>query len=341
MSAPRLTFGFSFSLDRPAAEVADLVKLAEDAGFQNAWFPDHYFLRDVYVTMALAALRTSRIKLGPAVTSPLLRHPALLASATATIEELCPGRSIFGIGPGGFEFGSNLGMPIKRPLGVVREAVGILRQLFSGEAAAVEGTHFSVHNARVPFARAAPPIYIAARGQKMMQLAVEVGDGLLTHGTTHAFLQQTTDWVREGLAARDGNPRDFQLGIMSPVFVDRISAGTRDKLRNEVLFVAGGSYAQDLLPLLGHSPEQMAPLRAAMRAGDIPLARSLVTDAMLDSFSINGPLDRCLETLDRMAGMGVKHLVVMTGGGLSASDIAGTIKTMSQHVIPHFAAEAG
>ena len=134
-----MLFGFSFWVDRDAREVADLVVAAEGAGFDFAWFPDHYFLREVYAVQALAAAKTSRIKLATGVTSPYLRHPALLASATATLDEFSGGRAVLGIGAGGFEFATQLGIHWKRPLTGCRESVEIIRRLFRGSRSTFKG----------------------------------------------------------------------------------------------------------------------------------------------------------------------------------------------------------
>src|SRR5204863_4255971 len=83
-----MRFGCSFWLDRDPRQAARLARVAEDAGFQDVWFPDHYFIREVYAALALAATATRRIGLGTGVTSPHLRHLVLLASAVATLDEL-------------------------------------------------------------------------------------------------------------------------------------------------------------------------------------------------------------------------------------------------------------
>ncbi|MFQ5692650.1 MAG: LLM class flavin-dependent oxidoreductase, partial [Nitrospinota bacterium] len=157
-----MRFGFSFWMDRGGREVADCVAAAEEAGFDFAWFPDHYFLREVYGVQVLAAEKTRRIRLATGVTSPYLRHPALLASAVATLDEVSGGRAVMGIGAGGFEFASQLGIHWKRPLTGCRESVEIIRGLLRGEEVTLEGKEFSVRGARLPFGKAFEiPVYYA------------------------------------------------------------------------------------------------------------------------------------------------------------------------------------
>ncbi len=78
-----------------------VVKRAEELGFSHAWFYDSQCLcADVYAVMALAAHHTSRIKLGTGVAIPSNRIAPVTASAFATLNELAPGRILFGVGTG-------------------------------------------------------------------------------------------------------------------------------------------------------------------------------------------------------------------------------------------------
>ena len=95
-----MKFGIEFVPDKPLDEIVKLVKLAEDVGFEYAWITDHYNNKNVYETLALLAANTETIKMGPGVTNPYVRSPAIAASAIATIDEISEGRATFGIGPG-------------------------------------------------------------------------------------------------------------------------------------------------------------------------------------------------------------------------------------------------
>src|SRR5262245_63193182 len=65
-----------------------LAKLSEELGFSHIWVGDsHLIWREAYVNMAAVALNTSKVKLGTGVTNPLTRHPSVVASAYATMED--------------------------------------------------------------------------------------------------------------------------------------------------------------------------------------------------------------------------------------------------------------
>ncbi|MFQ5880366.1 MAG: LLM class flavin-dependent oxidoreductase, partial [Dehalococcoidia bacterium] len=94
----------SFSLHLIPGDLTVLVqraKLAEEAGFEQLWVAEsHLTCRDLYISLTLCAINTSRIKLGPGVTTPLLRDNSVTASAIATLNEVAPGRTLLGIGSG-------------------------------------------------------------------------------------------------------------------------------------------------------------------------------------------------------------------------------------------------
>src|SRR6516164_5924409 len=76
------------------------VRLAEASGFDMICLADERFYREVYSCLAVFAGHTSRVTLGPCVTDPYARHPALTAMAIATLDEISGGRAVLGLGAG-------------------------------------------------------------------------------------------------------------------------------------------------------------------------------------------------------------------------------------------------
>ncbi|MEM2146403.1 MAG: LLM class flavin-dependent oxidoreductase, partial [Candidatus Jordarchaeaceae archaeon] len=81
-------------------KIVEYIKHAEEHNFDFAWITDHYNNRNTYVTLAMAAVQTQKIKIGTGVTNPFLVNPAVTASAIASIHEVSNGRAITGIGAG-------------------------------------------------------------------------------------------------------------------------------------------------------------------------------------------------------------------------------------------------
>ena len=85
----------------PVQETADFIAGCETAGFSGVGVHDHQHSgRDVFLTLALAAQRTSTLTVYPATTNPVTRHPGVLASLAHTLEEIAPGRVRLTVGPG-------------------------------------------------------------------------------------------------------------------------------------------------------------------------------------------------------------------------------------------------
>jgi 5,10-methylenetetrahydromethanopterin reductase len=175
----------------PGPEVVEHAVLAESLGYERAWLYDSPALYpDVWITLARVAERTERIGLGPAVLIPSLRHVLVQATAIATLESLAPGRTVAALGTG-FTGRMALGQqPL--PWTEVEEYLRQLRALLRGEQVEVDG---SVVRMIPPagFLPARPvdvPILVAANGPRGLQVAKELGDGVMTIGSG----QPEFDW---------------------------------------------------------------------------------------------------------------------------------------------------
>lgn len=300
-----MRFGISLIPHVNVDRLGQVAQEAERLGFDDIWIPDHYFFRDAYSFLTLVADRTERVRLGPAVASPFLRHPALLASVTATLGEASGGRAILGIGPGGFEFKSNLGTPIQKPLTATREAVEIARRLWAGGLVDYEGEVFSLKRAQLPFVGSfTAPVYMAARGPRMLELAGSLTEGVITHGISRGHL----DFVRE----RVGSGSTTAVVIMLDCLIDDDLARARDRLRPACIVMAGGNYSDDLIEVYGLDREQVRHLREAVNSGDWAEAERRVTDDMVDAFCFAGPAERCRTELKRLAEAGVDEVIIST-----------------------------
>jgi 5,10-methylenetetrahydromethanopterin reductase len=175
----------------PGPEVVEHAVLAESLGYERAWLYDSPALYpDVWVTLARVAERTERIGLGPAVLIPSLRHVLVQATAIATLESLAPGRTVAALGTG-FTGRMALGQqPL--PWAAVEEYLRQLRALLRGEQVEVDGSVVRMipPDGFLPARPVDVPILVAANGQRGLQVAKELGDGVMTIGSG----QPEFDW---------------------------------------------------------------------------------------------------------------------------------------------------
>ena len=159
---------------RPLPDVAAFVARCEDAGFDGVGIHDHPSSgRDAYLALALAAERTRALRLFPATSSPLVRHPLVLASLAHSLEEIAPGRFCLTVAPG-FISTRSIGQP-RAPLRVMRQSITDLRRLLAGEDVAFGPTPTRLRNR----SETPTPVYLLAAGPRMIELAGEVADGAL------------------------------------------------------------------------------------------------------------------------------------------------------------------
>jgi 5,10-methylenetetrahydromethanopterin reductase len=166
------------------SELIQVGRLAEDLGYSHLWYTDIRLFRECFIGLAALAANTSRISLGPGVTDPYSRHPAVTAATMATLDELAHGRALLGLGVGGTSF-KELGITISKPLTALRESVDVIRRLWRGEEVTVQGKIVSLRSGRLQFApvRDRIPIYFATHGAQVTRLAGEIADGVLIANT--------------------------------------------------------------------------------------------------------------------------------------------------------------
>lgn len=167
----------------PSPQTPEHIAAAERIGYRRAWCYDSPALYpDVWMTLALAAQRTSSIGIGPAVLVPALRHPMVNAAAIATLAGMAPGRVAVVVGAG-FTGRYTLGQRAMR-WSDVADYVRAMRALLRGEDAVWEGAVVKmIHpSGFAPDRPVDVPILIGADGPKGQQVARELGDGIFAAG---------------------------------------------------------------------------------------------------------------------------------------------------------------
>ena len=207
----------------PVAETAEFIAGCEAAGFSGVGVHDHQHSgRDVYLTLALAAQRTSELTLYPATTNPVTRHPGVLASLAHTLEEIAPGRVRLTVGPGYLAVG-NIGRP-RASLETMRQAILAMRRLLRGETVVFSGTETKLRN----ISDTPTPIFMTAAGPRMVELAGEVADGaLMLVGLHPESVAAANRRLQVGAERGNRDLDNFQTIYITPTTVDEDGASAR------------------------------------------------------------------------------------------------------------------
>jgi G6PDH family F420-dependent oxidoreductase len=184
-------FGYTLSSEEhgPATLVANAAR-AEELGFDFVSVSDHFHPwvseqgHSPFVWSVLGAIgaTTERIEVGVGVTCPIIRiHPAIVAHAVATTTLLLDGRFVFGVGTGEALNEHVLGHRWPRPevrREMLEEAVGVMRELWTGDTVDHRGAFYEVENAKLfDVPDEPPPVVVSGFGEEAAALAGRIGDG--------------------------------------------------------------------------------------------------------------------------------------------------------------------
>ena len=232
-------------------QTVELARFAERRGLDQVWVADERFYRDVYASMTLLACRTERIRIGAMVTDPFVRHPALTATAAASVDEISGGRCVLGMGAGVSGFAA-MGIERIRPARAIKEAIALINRLcdgerdvkFEGEIIRFDGGHLGFE----PLRRV--PIFVAGRGPRVLQAGGEMADGVVVASyASEEGIRWGIDHVAKG-AARGGR-RLEDIELMSWLYTSISDDGdrARDAVRTGVAVAMWGS--REILAKIG------------------------------------------------------------------------------------------
>ncbi len=297
-----MKFGIEFVPNQPLDEIVKLVKLAEDVGFEYAWITDHYNNKNVYETLALLAANTETIKMGPGVTNPYVRSPAISASAIATIDEISDGRATFGIGPGDKATFDALGIEWTKPVSTIKAAIADINTLLAGEK-----TEAGAALGGVKKVQDAIPIYMGAQGPKMLETAGEIADGVLINASNPKDYEAAMPMIKKGLAAAGGD-KSFDVGAYTATSIGPDSDAAKNAAKIVVAFIAAGS-PPPVIERHGLPEGFNTKMGDFLAKGDFGGAIGAVTDEALDAFSVCGTPEEFIPKIEGLAEMGVTQYV--------------------------------
>lgn len=307
----------------PIGEMTELARRAEERGIGSLWMAEHMGYRDA-VSASMAFLgATSRITVAPTAVSVYSRHPMIAAMTAATLEEAAPGRTIFSLASGNPRALAEMGLAVERPVAVTREYVEAVRALWAGGPVSLKGHVFTLQDARLHLPPARPiPIYLAAMGPRMLQLAGELGDGVvLSAGLSPAYIRHSLGLVAAGAqrAGRDPGAVAAAGFVLAAVGAD--GARARREAKKMLAYLFRNRFIAENLEMTGTRVDRPAAADAAAR-GDWDTAVRLVPDEAATEYAVAGTLDECRAQLDRFRAAGLDTPVLLAVGDAEARRLA-------------------
>lgn len=331
------------------------IEAGETYGFRTAWLVEHHFMREYShasapeLFLAAAAQRTRRLRFGHAIVPLPYHHPVHVAERLATLDILSNGRVEFGFGRG-FSPQEYAAFEIEMATSRARtaESLAILRRFFAGGPVSFAGRYYTLDNVDIlpkVVQRPHPPLWMAAVSPESFELAAREGVGVLVGPFKPWFMVRAdieryrSAWQVQHGARRDPglNPR---VGMTLGVLCLEDGRRARALAKTHLLW-----FYRALL-------KQTAPVLEKLHAG-YEYYRRLGTLRFLLEKTLNlaaleaagmvvaGDPRHCLERFEAYRAAGVDHLLLAVGaGGAPSAVVRESLRTLGEHVLPHFRNDA-
>ena len=318
------TLGFD-----PAGVVAQATG-AERAGYDGIWSAE--VSHDPFLPLVLAAEHTERLQVGTGIAVAFARNPMTLAVTANDLHTMAQGRFMLGLGsqikP---HIEKRYSMAWSHPAPRMRELISAVRAIWAswadGSRLAFRGEYYR-HTLMTPMFDPGPnpygnpPIFLAAVGPLMAEVAGEVGDGLLAHAfTTERYLREVTVPALERGLAASGRSRDtFEVsypgmivtGVDEEAFVASAAA-----TRKQLAFYGSTPAYRPVLELHGWGDLQ-TELNTLSKRGAWDDMALLIDDEVLDTFAVVGALDTVASKVRARYGGLVDRFNVYAPSGIGA-----------------------
>ena len=324
---------------------------AEEAGWDGIVFTDSQNLgSDVYVAMAMATAATERIQLATGVTNPVTRHPAVTASAIASIQAESGGRAVLGIGRGDSSL-AHLGYA-PAPPAVFRRYLERVQAYLSGDEVEFDpaDSSGSLHSVDALALAAGPeasqlhwlrpnqpkvPVDVAATGPKVIGISAELAERISF--AVGADPDRIT-WARD-LANSTKPGRSLGAYLTVVPHPDVATART---------LAAGGLASFARFSVMHGTPtgpvteDERTVMEGIARTYDMghhfrhgsPQSANL-TPEFFDRFGIVGPVDLCVDRLRELVGLGLERLIIAgAAGGAAPTESAVSRRLLIEEVVP-------
>jgi probable F420-dependent oxidoreductase len=310
------------------AQTVELIRWAEDNGITDGWFADAG-APDSLTQVAAIAHHTREMRIGVAVTPVYTRTPAVLAATADVISQVLPGRFIMGLGSSSQTImGGWNGIPLDKPLTRVKETAIMVRSMLKGEKSDFDLETLSSRGYRQVPCENPPPIYLAGLRPKMLEMAAEVGDGVIINLWPQGALPKMLEHIKIGAKRAGKSAEDVEVVNRAMVLV------TDDKALGRNIFRAsfGPYYATPVynkyLAWAGYE-EAAAAIREGWAAKDREKTAAAMSDEMIDEIAVIGTVDEVQERIRADAKTGV-HTQIIAPMALTPEDAMRTFRAFTE-----------
>jgi len=306
---PRQRLAITLPSGPKVQDTVDLVEWAEANGYEDAWFADSGAPDSLTMAAGIAG-HAKTLRFGIAVTPVYTRTPAVLAATANVLGQLLPGRFILGLGASSQTIMDSWhGVPLAKPVTRVKETAIMVRSMLAGEKSNFDLSTLRSKGYTQPPLADPVPIYLAALRPKMIEMAAEVGDGVIFNLWPTRALPKMIEHVAIGAERAGKNPADVEVVNRHMVLVtdDKPAAVAAFKGRFAPYYAT--PVYNKFLAWAGYE-EAAATIAEGWAARDRQKTTGAITDDLVNEIAIIGTAAECRERLRWTAETGVHTHII-------------------------------
>jgi probable F420-dependent oxidoreductase len=283
---------------------------AEAEGIDGVWFVDGGDA-DALTLAAATAVRTRRIRIGVAVVPVFTRTPAVFASTALALSHLAPGRFILGLGSSSHLMIEGWhGLAFDKPLTRVKETALLLRKFLGGEKVEFDGETLHSHGFRLPQpVKGKVPLYLAALRQNMLEMAGEMGDGVVLNLFPAPALPQMMGHIAKGAARAGKRVEELDIVCRYQVAVTDDPAAARERFRQRFAPYYATPVYNRFLAWTGY-PDVARTIAEGWQAKDRARTTGALSDALVEELAVIGTAEQCREKIHEHCRAGITTPII-------------------------------
>ena len=305
--------GLGLQGNKAPADYATLARMAEQFGFDVLTVFSDLMYQPAIVPLMVAALNTTRIRLGPACLNPFTLHPVEIAGQIAALDLASQGRAYLGLARGAWL--EKIRIEPAQPVRALREAAEIVRLLLAGNPGGYQGEVFSLApDTRLQFEirRSRVPLLIGTWSPRTAALAGEIADEVKIGGTANPeMVRRMREWIDVGTRRAGRSPEDVGIVVGAVTVVAEDGAAARRLARSAVAMYL------DVVGQLDVTHE-------------VP-AGGVIADEALDRFAMAGTPDQVIAQAKRLFEAGARRVEFGSPHGLAEEE---GIRLLGELVVP-------
>jgi len=285
-------------------QVLECSEILSKTNVDTIWIPETWGMENFSMLSAVSN-KAIRQKIGSSIINIYSRSPSLIAMGASTVDTLSEGRLILGLGTSSLPIVETFhGYKFEKPVQRMKEYVEIIRLVLSGKQVNYSGEIFNLKNFTLLTKpkRESIPIYLAAVNKKMVDLAWDIGDGVI-------FYLRPINEMKETITKMQSKKKiDVTCQIITCVAEDSDVAIERAK-KTLAFYVSVGKVYREFLEKNGFKNETSNIFDEFKKSGS-ESNHEFVTDSMIQSLCISGTSEECKKQLQKFYETGINSPII-------------------------------